>query len=205
MGWRKITSWARVSCRKKSCLLSSGSRLLQGLMWSEYDSFYYVLWTVDYLATKLVWWCIIIIQSVLWSFFFWWWHARSRSQWRVKTSMFVQMMSSKPLNIYYQTWYGDTSPWARVHAKRLVYYFQGQGLSKGSHNQNMTVPTISAELLILLLPNLVGWYITISQNVLWKKWIIAFKVKITVKSQNVGVCPDDILLPKMSKLQWRIM
>ena len=26
-----------------------------------------------------------------------------------------------------------------------------------------------------------------------KNWITAFKVKVTVKGQNVNVCPDDIL------------
>ena len=34
-------------------------------------------------------------------------------------------------------------------AKRLVCYFQGQGYSKGSYDQNMTVSTISSELLVL--------------------------------------------------------
>ena len=39
-------------------------------------------------------------------------------------------------------------------AKRSVCNFQGQGHSKGSYDQNMTVSTISSELLIPLLPNL---------------------------------------------------
>ena len=43
---------------------------------------------------------------------------------------------------------------------------------------------IPSELLILWQPNLVWWYIIISQSVLWKKWITAFKVKVIVKSQN---------------------
>ena len=46
-------SWIRVPCRKNNCLLSSRSRAQQGLMWSKYDSFYYIFWTVDSLATKL--------------------------------------------------------------------------------------------------------------------------------------------------------
>ena len=33
--------------------------------------------------------------------------------------------------------------------KRFVCYFQGQGHSKGSYEQNMTVSTVSSELLIL--------------------------------------------------------
>ena len=35
----------------------------------------------------------------------------------------------------YQTWSCDASPCARVHAKRLVCYFQGHGHSKGSYDQ----------------------------------------------------------------------
>ena len=72
--------------------------------------------------------------------------------------------------------------------KRLVCYLQGQGHSEGSHNHNMTVSTIFAELLILLLPNLVWWYIIISQNVLWIKGIVVFKVKVPAKFQNVSEC-----------------
>ena len=41
------------------------------------------------------------------------------------------------------------------HAKRLICYIQGQAGSKGSYDQNMTVPTIFSELLILLLP---AWF-----------------------------------------------
>ena len=40
-------------------------------------------------------------------------------------------------------------------AKRLVYCFQGQGHNKGPYDRNTPVSTISSELLILLLLNLV--------------------------------------------------
>ena len=40
------------------------------------------------------------------------------------------------------------------HAKRFVCYFQGQGHSNGSYDQNVTVSTIFSELLILFLQNL---------------------------------------------------
>ena len=49
-----------------------------------------------------------------------------------------------------QTCYCDASSWARVHAKRWVCCFQGQGHSKGSYDQSITVSTITAELIILL-------------------------------------------------------
>ena len=41
------------------------------------------------------------------------------------------------------------------HAKRIFLCPQFQGHSKGSDDQNMTVSTVSSELLIILLPNLV--------------------------------------------------
>ena len=39
----------------------------------------------------------------------------------------------------------------QCHAKRLICYFQGQGHFKSSYDQNMTISTVSFELLILLL------------------------------------------------------
>ena len=57
-----------------------------------------------------------------------------------------------------------------------------------AHMIKMILSTVFSELLIPWQPNLVWWYITISQNVLWKKWITAFRSK----GQNVNVCPDDI-------------
>ena len=44
--------WARVHA-KKICVLFSRSRSWQWLIWSTYDSFYYICWTADTLATKL--------------------------------------------------------------------------------------------------------------------------------------------------------
>ena len=48
--------------------------------------------------------------------------------------------------------------------------------------------TVSSKLLILLQPDLVWWYVFISQSVLWENWID--KVKVTAKVQNVlfGPC-----------------
>ena len=48
-------------------------------------------------------------------------------------------------------------------------YLQGQGHSEGSYDQNMTISTTFSELLIPWQPNLVWWYIIISQSILWKK------------------------------------
>ena len=67
-------------------------------------------------------------------------------------------------------------------AKSLAFYFQGEGHSKGSYDQNMTVPTIFAEMLLLL-----------GQNVVWRNGFGMFKVKVTVNFKMLlNVCPDDI-------------
>ena len=61
------------------------------------------------------------------------------------------------------------------HAKELGCYLQGQGYNKGLYNHNMTVLTISSELMgflsvhvfvcLFLQPNLVCWETIISQNI----------------------------------------
>ena len=86
-----------VSCGK-NCLLSARSRSQQGLIWSKYDSFYYIFWTVDSLAAKPGLFiyhhkpeCLVKKKGFL--------HWRSRSQRRVKISMFVLVISSKLPNI----------------------------------------------------------------------------------------------------------
>ena len=50
--WCRIMSQS-VMLKFLSLLLSSESRSQQRLIWSKYDSFYYIFWTVDSLATKL--------------------------------------------------------------------------------------------------------------------------------------------------------
>ena len=90
-------------------------------------------------------------------------------------------------------WHCDAALCARVSCgKKLVCYVQGQGHSKGSCDQNMTISIVSSELLIPWQPNMVWWYIIISQSVLWKKWMTAFKVKVRVNGQNVNVFPEVI-------------
>ena len=78
------------------------------------------------------------------------------------------------------------------YAEKNVLYVQGQGHSKGLCDQNMTIFNTSSELLIPWQPNLAWWYIIISQSVLWKNGITAFKVKVTVKGKNVSVYLDVI-------------
>ena len=83
-------------------------------------------------------------------------------------------MCSEPhkfLFCFYQTWYGDIASLARVSCgKKIVCYLQGQSHNnKGSYDQNMSLSTVSSELLIPWQPNLLWWYIIISQSVSWKK------------------------------------
>ena len=74
-------------------------------------------------------------------------------------------------------------------------YLQGQGHSKGSYDQNMTVSTILSELFYSLATKL---DLMIHHQQLEcpmkkrKEGITAFRVKVTVKGHNVNVCPEDI-------------
>ena len=70
--------------------------------------------------------------------------------------------------------------------KGLVCYHQGQVHSEGSNNQNTIISPNSLEVLILLQPNLVWWYIIMSWSVLWK--VAVFKVKVTVMVHNFIEC-----------------
>ena len=89
--------------------------------------------------------------------------------------------------------------------KKKVWYCQGQCYSEDVYDQNLTLSTISSELLIswqpnsknskgywmfvhvipsellnLLQPNLVWWCIIVSQIVFQKDWFVVFKVMVTV-------------------------
>ena len=145
------------------------------------------------LFKKIVLWCSIMSQSIL--------HENLSAIFKVKVTERAHVIEIWLFLLYVlncwilgnQTWYCDPSLWAGVHAKRLVCYVQGQGHSKHAYDQNMTVSTISADLLILLPPNLVWWYIIISQNVLRRNEIVVCKIKGTANFKMlVNVCPDDI-------------
>ena len=104
-------------------------------------------------------------------------------------SVFVQMVSYNPPNIFV------TKLDIVVHhhepecmQKKMVCYFQGQGNSKGSYDQNMTVFTVSAELLILL-PGLIVHYH--KPKCLREKWDCCVQGQGYSKFQNVmNVCSD---------------
>ena len=96
-----------------------------------------------------------------------------------------------------QTWCGDASSWAGVSCKKNCVLTQPNrvcvipGFVMTCIIKIMTVSRISSEWLILLQPEVVFWYIIISQSVLWENWM-AFKVKVVAKVQSFNFCPDDI-------------
>ena len=111
--------------------------------------------------------------------------------------MFIQIIFSKPQNILLPNsvlWCIIMS-WSVMQKKKkkIVCYFQGQGHSKGSYDQYMTVSTVFSELLILLLQNLVWWYIIISQSVLWKIGLLCSRSRSRQNCKmSMTVYPDAV-------------
>ena len=78
------------------------------------------------------------------------------------------------------------------HVKRFICCPQCQDHSKGSYDQNMTVSTISSELLILKKKKL-GLKINHHKpECLVKKNDYCIQGQSTAKGQNVSAYPDDI-------------
>ena len=119
-------------CHVEFCVhvwLSSRSRSQRALIWPKYDSYYYIFWTVDSLATKLGLMmhhykpeCPVKKIGLLLS--------GSRSQRRVKMLMFVQRISSEPLNSLFSNlvlWFIVMSQsdmlWVRVTCKKIDLLF----------------------------------------------------------------------------------
>ena len=100
-----------------------------------------------------------------------------------------------------QTWYGDATLWAKVLCKKVGLLSSSSGSHWGLIYSNMTVSTISAEL-IFLQPNLVGWYIIISWSVLCKNsWFSKSRSQCRYKTLlNLYVsyifCTTDLLATK---------
>ena len=123
-------SWARVSCRNFIAVVAIFKvKVTVRVIWSKYDSFYYIFWTVDCLATKLG---LMIhyhkpeypVKKVGLH------HSGSRSQWRSKCYCLPRWYVLNHQTFCFQTWYCDAS------------------LCKSSYDQNMTLATIFSKLLI---------------------------------------------------------
>ena len=162
-------SWG-VSCQKVG-LVFSRSRSQQGLIWSKYDSLYYIFWTADPFATKLG---LIIhyhkpecfmkkldgcVQGQG--------HSRmTECQWTL-----VQMISSESLNFLLLN-----LVWWIIIMRQIVFQTNWFVVFKvkvtvKDHIIKIWLSNTASELLILLQPNLVWWHIIISRIVSWKDWI----------------------------------
>ena len=116
---------------------------------------------------------------------------------------FVQTVFTEPCNLLTP----NVKWWVHhyaldCHAKRVVWYLQGQGYNEESYNQNMTVFTIFSELPILFQVDFVWQNIVLSRfhkqsTVLWKHWIAVIKVKATAKVRHFKERPPGLCLLKL--------
>ena len=68
---------------------------------------------------------------------------------------FAQMTPSKPPSILFPNWYWNASLWVGVSCKKTDLLFSRSRSLQDSYDQIITISTVSFELLILLLPNMV--------------------------------------------------
>ena len=122
--------------------------------------------------------------------------------------MFVQMISSESQIILLPNlvWQCSIKSQNVMRKTNSFCYLQGQGHSEGWYDQNMTLSTIVFELLIPWQPDLVWWYIIMSQSVMWKKngllhsrsrsqW--RFKMLMFVQMISSSSKPRNILFPNL--------
>ena len=66
---------------------------------------------------------------------------------------------------------------------------------------------ISSKSLNLLQPNVVWWYIIVSQIVFQKDWFAVFKVKVTVKAHviKIWISNTDLFATKLGLIWWYII
>ena len=138
-----------VSCGKNFCLLPSRSRSQRGLIWSEYGSFF---WTADSMATRVGLMIHYHKPECLVEKLDYCIQGQGHSE-GSKCRCLPRWYFLNRQTFCYQT--RIVMHHNEHHAKKVVCYFQGQGHTKGSYEQNMTVSTVCFELLILLLQNLV--------------------------------------------------
>ena len=123
MWYSDAAPWARVSCRFLFCFwLSSRSMSQQGLKWSKYDSFYYIFWLSDTLATKLA----LVIPC-----------NHHKPECPVKkmddciqgqghnegSKWYLSRYFLKQQTFCFQTWYCDAALWVGVSCKKIDLLF----------------------------------------------------------------------------------
>ena len=102
---------------------------------------------------------------------------------------FVWTISNEPLKLGIVVYYHELE----CHAKKLVCYLQGQDHSEGIYNHSITISTVSSKLLIHLQPNLVWWYIILSQSILWKIGLLYSRSRSQLKiKMSMNDCPNYI-------------
>ena len=152
----------------KKLLLFSRSRSQQGLIWSKYDSFYYICFTADPFSSKLGFMVYYHKPECLMEK----WDCCVQGQGHSKFQNVNECLPRwYPLNwwtFYYQTGYGDASLWARVVCKKIGLQSSRFRVIVESHIIKYDVSTRSADLLIFFQTCLIGWYIIISWGVLCK-------------------------------------
>ena len=143
---------SQIVMRYKNCLLSSRSRSQRELTLSKYYSDCYIFWTVNVLATKLGLMIGYYRPERLVEKLDYCIQGQGHSE-GSKCRCLPRWYFLNRQTFCYQT--RIVMHHNEHHAKKVVCYFQGQGHTKGSYEQNMTVSTVCFELLILLLQNLV--------------------------------------------------
>ena len=117
--------------------------------------------------------------------------SRSRSQRRFKMSVNVCLDNIFWITKHFVTKVGMVmqhhEPESCGNVLLLLLFLQGQGHGEGSYDQNLTLSSILSELLIPWQPNLVWWYIIISQSATQKNWFIVFYVKVTVRAYIIKI------------------
>ena len=122
--------------------------------------------------------------------------------------MFKMLVDVCPNNIFWTTEHFVTKPvMVMQHHKpecsveKWDYCIQGQGHSKASKCQWMFFLMIFSLCVRLcphniswtaepfFLPNMVWWYITTKQCVLWKNWFTIFNVKVTAWAYIIEIWP----------------
>ena len=113
------------------------------------------------------------------------------------------MISSELLNFCKQSWYVDVSSWARTSCKKISLLSSWSRSQWGLIQSDMTVSTISTELLTLLQPNFISWYIIIAVvscvkiGLLWSRSRSHLRFNLSVPY----FCTTDIFATKLDLMK----
>ena len=134
------------------------------------------------LLLNLVWWCSIMKQSVMQKTIVCCLQGQGHSigsynQIMTLSTISCELLILKQLNLF---WWHIIISQSVLWKNLITYCIQGQGHSKGWKCQ-VFLQLVSSKPPNILLPNLVLWFIFMSQSVMQKDWIAIFKVKVTAR------------------------